>query len=145
MSRLTFNKVHPTHIYAHASVWMPSQLRRLQLRSMSCVPGSASSDEHDTMHVRIRKSDLPVLGDSERDLREVDMYARCARSEALQLRLRSVLRVQLKDGSTLDFTVMAIHVRPALSRTSRLVRSCILSGYVANVSLAHVPTSTTGT
>ena len=117
---------------------MPSQLRRLQLRFESCVPGSASSDEHNKMHVRIRKSDLAGLSESESDLTEVDMYARCARSEALQLRLRSVLRVELREGSTLDFTVMGIRVQPSLSKSNRLVRACILSGYVSNVSTAHV-------
>lgn len=101
------------------------------------MPGSASSDEHNKMHVRIRKSDLAGLSESESDLKEVDMYARCARSEALQLRLRSVLRVELREGSTLDFTVMGIRVQPSLSKTNRLVRACILSGYVSNVTTHH--------
>jgi hypothetical protein len=113
---------------------MPSQLQRLQLRFASCAPGSASCEEHEKIKVRIRKRDLENL--EENSLHYVEMYAQCAPSEALRIRQGSILQIELTQGSTFDFTVVAIHVLPSLSKRNGLVRTCILSGYVSKYTSA---------
>ena len=108
---------------------MPSHLRRMQLRGGSCVSASADCEEHEGMRVRIRKSDLTDVGNG--GMQEVDIYARCAPAESLQVRLGSTLAIELKDGRALHFRVVAIRVLPALSTRTRLLRTCILSGYMS--------------
>jgi len=108
---------------------MPSQLRRLQMRAALCVAGTASCDEHEKIRVRIRKQDLEEFGESH--LHEVDIYAQSPCTEALRVRLGSILEIELKEGSTLHFTVIAIHVLPSLSKKNGFVRTGILSGYVS--------------
>jgi hypothetical protein len=109
---------------------MPSHLRRMQLKGGSCVSASASCEEHDGMRVRIRKSDLTDVGNGA--MQEVDIYARSSAAEALQVRLGSTLAIELKDGRALDFKVVAIRVLPALSTKTRLLRTCIVSGYMSS-------------
>lgn len=94
------------------------------------MSASASCDEHKGMRVRIRKSDLTDVGNA--GMQEVDIYARSSASESLQVRLGSTLEIELKDGRTLDFKVVAMHVLPALSSKTRLLRTCILSGYMSS-------------
>ena len=109
---------------------MPSLLRRMHLKGPSCVSASASCSQHERMRVRIRKSDLVDVSND--CMQAVDIYARCEASDALQVRLDSTLTIKLKDGSALDFKVVAIRVLPSLSTKSRLLRTCILSGYMSN-------------
>lgn len=101
----------------------------MQLRSTSCVSGTASCDEHEKIRVRIRKKDLDEFDDS--GLKKMDIYAQCAPDEALRVRIGSILEIQLKQGISLDFTVIAIHVLPSLSKKNGFVRTGILSGYVS--------------
>jgi hypothetical protein len=82
------------------------------------------------MRVRIRKSDLTDVGNGA--MQEVDIYARSPAAEALQVRLGSTLAIELKDGRALDFKVAAIRVLPALSTKTRLLRTCIVSGYMSS-------------
>jgi hypothetical protein len=101
----------------------------MQLKGKSCVSSLASCDEQ-RLRVRIRKEDLTDVGNG--GMREVDIYARCAASESLQVRLGSALTIDLKGGRVLAFKVVAIRVMPALSTKARLLRTCILSGYMSN-------------
>lgn len=108
---------------------MPSHLQRMQLNAKSCVSSFASCDEHEALRVRIRKVDL-----TDRDnggMREVDIYARCAASDSLQVRLGSTLTIALEDGRELDFRVVAIRVLPSCGAKVRRLRTCILSGYLS--------------
>ena len=82
------------------------------------------------MRVRIRTADLVEVRNSCNQ--EVDIYARCEASDPLQVRLGSTLTIQLKDGRALEFKVLAIRVLPVVSRKVRLLRTCILSGYMSN-------------
>jgi hypothetical protein len=106
---------------------MPSHMRRMQLKGPACVSASASCDEHRRVRVRMRKADLADMGNG--GMQPVDIYASCAASEPLQVRLGSTLTIELKEGRALDFRVVAIRVLPALSTKVRFLRACILSGY----------------
>jgi hypothetical protein len=108
---------------------MPSHLQRMQLKGKSCVSTLASCDEHEGLRVRIRKADLTDPGNG--GMREVDIYARCAPSESLQVRLGSTLTIALKDGRELDFRVVAIRVLSSCGAKVRRLRTCILSGYLS--------------
>ncbi len=110
---------------------MSSHLQRIGLRASLCLRGTADCDANTKMTVRIRKRDIDTLQNNE--YVDIEMYCRCALGEALGIRLREVIHVQLKD-SNMDFTVMEIYILHSLgARTGR--RSCILTGNVANFAL----------